>query len=472
MFSSQDLIVNGGFANASSQGIAHWEVVSPDRSSMSWRRVAVADFSASGIPRSAYAIELASHGETGGGHLLQEISLPPGSSRHFALRLAARASTGRSECEIVVAATGPAPRGQEEVVARSRFRASSDWARHRVAFAVAERHRNCRLQIRIYGSDRPGRCVWVTDVRLISLIRPSAGIAIRFDTLGDLSMASSRLRAWRLEDYLDLLGWPTSVNGGRSFAVRVCQKVRPWSTRTRATRGDRLVIYDLDDNNLLLSAREARRIQRFVSAADAVTTGSEFLRQMLAQWNDRTFLLENPVDVLDRDIVHRHDEWQGRVAWFGNPENLWMLERLACDRPIATITRGGDVEYRTKTIDEHLVTFDLAVLPVLLNDETRAKNANRLVKCVGLGLPFLASDTPEHRRALTRLQLPDVLLVASQGEWAGRIEDVARRYRHYKQLIETARPRAFDIYGVERIAWDWVAFWSQLPEANRLRTRG
>jgi hypothetical protein len=183
---------------------------------------------------------------------------------------------------------------------------------------------------------------------------------------------------------------------------------------------------------------------------------------MMTRWNPRPFLLDNPVDVLDRDVVHRRDRWQGRLVWFGMPENAWMLKRLNLDRPVTTITRGGVVEYDLKTIDGHLVTFDLALLPVVLNDETRAKNANRLVKCVGLGLPFLASDTLEHRRALERLQMPDDFLVASEREWPARIEDVARRYPYYKRAIDEARPRAFETYGVERIAHDWMRFCAAL----------
>ena len=91
-------------------------------------------------------------------------------------------------------------------------------------------------------------------------------------------------------------------------------------------------------------------------------------------------------------------------------------------------TRGGTVEYALKNIDEQLVVSDLALLPVSLNEETRAKNANRLVKCVGLGLPFLASDTEEHRRALSMLRLPDDCLVAAEQDWAARIDEVRRNY--------------------------------------------
>jgi hypothetical protein len=226
------------------------------------------------------------------------------------------------------------------------------------------------------------------------------------------------------------------------------------------------VVFDLDDADLLASPCRAWGVRRFARAVDGTSVGSECLREMMTRCNLRPFLLENPVDVLDRDVVHRRDRWQGRLVWFGMPENVWMLKRLGLDRSVTTITRGGDIEYGLKTIDEHLVTFDLALLPVVLNEETLAKNANRLVKCVGLGLPFLASDTLEHRRALERLRLPDEFLVASEHDWPARIEDVARRYPHYKRAIDEARPRAFETYGVERIAHDWMQFCAELLHAR------
>gem|GEM_PF-5207252 len=248
------------------------------------------------------------------------------------------------------------------------------------------------------------------------------------------------------------------MNGGSAFDLHVCQKVRPWLTLWRAKWSGKPVVYDLDDNDPLFSAREARQIQRFVGAASGATAGSEFLRTMMAQWNTDTSLLDNPVDVVDQDIRHRHDHWGGRLVWFGMPENLWMLRQLRLTRPVTTITRGGDVEYSLKSIDEHLVTFDLALLPVSLNDETRAKNANRLVKCVGLGLPFLASDTAENRRAIERLRLPASFLVASELQWSARIEQLAQDYPRAKRLIQEARTRAFEVYGIEAIVRDWLAF--------------
>ncbi|HLZ10786.1 MAG TPA: hypothetical protein VKT80_19525 [Chloroflexota bacterium] len=461
VYSSQNLIVNGGFAIASAGGLVGWRLPAPTDHGPAWQRVATPSFDRAGLPLSAHALQATVSGEAGNtGSIWQDLELQHGFSGCYVLRLAARSLRGEPTFRVKIVADPSS--STPIVVAESFLDASSRWQRYRVPFTMDHPSAHPTLRIVIAGPEEPGSAAQFTDFRLVFVRFGQKPFPIRFDTRGDLTLPSSRLRAWLLEDYLHLLGWPISMNSGNSFALYVCQKVRPWSKRWRARWRRRTVVYDLDDNDLLFSAREAQGIRRFVRSVDGVTAGSEFLRRMLTPWNPHAAILENPVDVLDRDIVHGHDEWRGRVVWFGMPENLWVLRNLAIDRPVTTITQGGDIEYDLKTVDEQLVTFDLALLPVILNDETRAKNANRLVKCVGLGLPFLASDTPEHRRALERLQLSDIFIVTSAEEWSARIDDVAHRYGYYKRLVQDARALAFEIYGIERVAADWLAFCSEL----------
>ena len=464
--SSQNLIVNGGFAIASAGGLVGWHLPAPADHEPAWQRAATAYFDHAGLPLSAHALQATVPGHARNtGSIWQDLELQHGFFGCYVLRLATRSIKGEPTFRVKVVANPSS--SNPIVVADTRLAALSRWQRYRIPFTADHPLAQTTLRIVIVGPEEPGSAAQFTDFRLVSLRSEQKPFPIRFDTRGDLTLPSSRLRAWLLEDYLHLLGWPTSMNSGNSFALYVCQKVRPWSRRWRARWRRRPVVYDLDDNDLLFSTREAYGIRRFVRSVDGVTAGSEFLRRMLAAWNPRVALLENPVDVLDRDIVRGHDEWHGRVVWFGMPENLWVLRKLTLDRPVTTITRGGDIEYDLKTVDEQLVSFDLALLPVILNDETRAKNANRLVKCVGLGLPFLASDTPEHRRALERLQLSDIFIVTSAQEWSARIDDVARHFGYYKQLVQAARAMAFEIYGIERIAADWLAFCSELVQGAK-----
>ena len=100
-----------------------------------------------------------------------------------------------------------------------------------------------------------------------------------------------------------------------------------------------------------------------------------------------------------------------RVGWFGTPAGLVDLRAVKMAEPIETITRGGDIEFDLKSIDRTLTAFDLLLLPVEHNKWNLAKNANRMVKAVALGVPVLATATPAHIATVEALGLDDRFLV-------------------------------------------------------------
>jgi hypothetical protein len=337
------------------------------------------------------------------------------------------------------------------------FTATAEWRKHRFVFELpAPLTAADSLRVQIH-CPRGGRgSVAVTDVQLVSLLRPVGDLAVRFDTCGGFTRASSRLRAWLLADYLELAGVRVSLNEGRGFSVYVCQKTHPFAAARRARQRGAVVVYDLDDNEFIASPRHDAAIRRFLGLSDAVTAGSEFLREILQRLHPRTWLMDNPVDLLERDVARPERAWARRLVWFGGPENLWMLRRERFRGPVTTITRGGDIEYDVKGVDRELTRFDLALLPVAWNEETAAKNANRLVKCAALGLPFLATDTPEHRRALARLRLPEEFLVGEAEDWDARIEAAGRHYGRWRAALMEARGRLFAAFGIEAAGSRWL----------------
>lgn len=467
--STQNLIVNGGFSRELADG---WTIAATSAVAPAWRRIAVPDFDQNGRPRSAYALSWDSPIDTAAIGLSQDVPVQDVPARQFALRVTARGSGPISDAALCIAVFDANARDRKQALGRFPLRLSPRWQRYRVQFEIPAAVLRPVIEIVLYGPERPGSPVALTDVHLVGLLRPFDDISIRFDTCDDIVRPSSRLRAFLIEDYLHLLGCRTSLNQGRDFDLRVCQKKQPWLAFAMARLTGKTILFDLDDNDLLISATYALNVRAFARMADEISVGSEFLQDMARHWNTRNFLLENPVDVLDPDIRRDDRPWADRLVWFGMPENCWMLDRLDFDRPVTAITRGGDIEYGIKTIDRDLVSFDLALLPVVLNEETRAKNANRLVKCVALGLPFLARDTAEHRRAIAALQLPDDFLVASDDHWNTQIAEVAQLYPHYRRLMAAARPRAYDVYGVERIAADWMEFCAMLSRVKATPSRG
>jgi hypothetical protein len=281
--------------------------------------------------------------------------------------------------------------------------------------------------------------------------------AIRIEAHGGRELASSRLRAWMLAEFLLSRGFEAHVNEGAAFDVLVCQKTYPFALARAARCDGKTVLFDLDDPDFDRSARRMDDIRRFMALAHVVTTGSDHLKRRLEEFHPRVVVIENPVDVTDPEAAHPGGSWNGRLVWFGFPENLWMLRRLNLRAEVRTVTRGGDIPFSLQWVDRVLCGFDLALLPVALNEETRAKNANRLIKCAALGLPFLASDTPEHRKAVRRLGMPPAVLVGDDRDWDAAIESAARSYSERVAAARACRPAAWRQYGAERVFGDWLA---------------
>ena len=462
MYSTRNLIANGGFSRLPSDALFGWKCPENDRPEQPWRRISVPDAGSDGFPQSGYAAVLEATGAPSEPSLSQCVRIENVPTRRFAVRFAARAAANGLNTDLIISVRDGLG---EHATCQETVQPSSDWGRHRAEFELPCAASRLAIEIKLQDGAELRQPVAITDVRLVGLLRPVEDIAIRLDTRSDIRRASSRLRGFMLEDYLHLLGCRTSINRGRSYDLYVCQKVYPWLALIRTKLARKKIIFDLDDNDLLISNWRAANIRGFARTSDAISVGSEFLQELAKNWTSHVFLLDNPVDILDADLARDDRPWGNRLVWFGMPENRWMLDRLNLDRCVTTITKGGDIEYGLKSIDEHLVASDLALLPVFLNDETRAKNANRLIKCVGLNLPFLASDTEENRRALQALRLPTECLVHDAGDWATRIDDVARHYDAYRRIISEARPRAFEVYGIERIVADWLPFCAGLTGA-------
>ncbi len=454
MLSSRNLIRNSGAALKSGNRITDWEFLPGNEGRLS--QVQVPEFSRDCIPQSAHAFELSS-GAGECGVLQQELKINEVTSHHFAFRFAARSCLEQPTCEVnikTLAEGGPQRSLHSYVV-----HLSSGWERYRTAFNVpeADLSKPLLVEIRVKAESEMIR-VWITDFRLVSVTEDEPRFSVRFTTRGNVNLPSSRLRAYLVEDYLHLLGWQTSINEGSDFDILVCQKVRCWASWLVARLRKRSIIFDLDDNEPAQSLFRALSIFVFSNIVDGISTGGEVLASMMSKWNSKCYLFDNMIDVLNGDIVRPDRKYRNKLIWFGMPENAWELDKLALSKPVTKITRDGDIEYQVKTVDMQLIEHDLALFPVTLSPHSKAKNANRMIKAVGLGLPFLASDTPEHRRALAHLDLPETFLVREGEEWSERIADMGRDYNACLSQIMTARQTAFDVYGVERIVSDWIDF--------------
>ncbi len=284
-------------------------------------------------------------------------------------------------------------------------------------------------------------------------------LTFRFDTFGDTRTASSRLRAWKLGEFLAQHGHRVMMNEGETCDVYVCQKVRPFPSLRQCKENGALVVYDFDDH-LLLQGVEGQGVKdeviAFMNAADVVTVGSGHLLRAARRYHPNVFVLDNPVDVSSTTVVRRETSDLKRIGWFGTRAGLTDLRVANTKERVETVTRKGDIEFDLDTVDGTLAEFDLLLLPVTLNEWNLAKNANRMAKAVALGVPVLATATPEHVRVAAELGLDDRFLVHEGEAWDAKIAALRGDFGAAQQAIGQARSNVLELYSLQRIGADWL----------------
>ena len=256
-------------------------------------------------------------------------------------------------------------------------------------------------------------------------------LTFRFDTFGDDNTASSRLRAWKLAEFLAERGHHVLMNEGESCDVYVCQKVRPFASLRSFKDAGALTVYDFDDH-FLLDGPDGHGLKdevvAFMNGADIVTVGSGHLLEAARSYHPHVFVLENPADISSAEISRSATEDLRRIGWFGTPAGLRDLRAIKTAETVVTVTRRGDIEFDRDTIDATLSGFDLVLIPVERNEWNLAKNANRMVKALVLGVPVLVTATPEHVEAAKLLGLDGRFLVAPEEDWDAKISALRENF--------------------------------------------
>jgi hypothetical protein len=140
-----------------------------------------------------------------------------------------------------------------------------------------------------------------------------------------------------------------------------------------------------------------------------------------------------------------------RVGWFGAPEGLNELEKTDLSIPVGTLTKGGDIEFDLRTVDQNLIGFDLLVFPVERTPWNLAKNANRMMKAIALGVPVLVSETPEQKRIAELVGLPEECLMPCFEGWDARIDTMRQRFEHIENTTLAAREKLWKTHSTHAI---------------------
>ncbi len=279
-------------------------------------------------------------------------------------------------------------------------------------------------------------------------------LRIRYDFFGDVTKASSRLRVWKFVEILRQEGHDVFLAGATTDVdLYICQKNRPFNTLAAVRKANprAVIVYDFDDNFLLPTEGALPEFMAFINYVDVVTCGSEYLAQTVRQWHSNVYVLENPLDVDSDALCRTPNGSPALIGWFGSPEGLQELKKVSAGVPVTTLTKGGDIEFDIRTVDRQLTTFDLLLFPVEETQWNLAKNANRMMKAVALGVPVLGNATPEQSRIASLIGLPGESIQPTLEGWDRAIENIRNRFQEIEQETLQAREKLWESHSTRAI---------------------
>lgn len=283
---------------------------------------------------------------------------------------------------------------------------------------------------------------------------------INYYTIGDRSVASSRLRAWKIGHELNRQGhfaWFNTDMPNFEADVVVFQKRFDLVGLMVAylEHGIR-VIFDCDDymkpNELPIGVQ--------------ITVDTPVKLELYPD----AIVIPDALDVNDSaPQKSAHAEHLRKVVWIGNIENLYHIRHAAaaCDKLGLELTVITDLtnknyayidgvqglQWNVNTVDEEMIKHDLFIAPYVFDGQSskewvNSKSANRILKSWALGLPVAATPIPSYRDAGLRhcAETVDEWVVALQS-----LDNLAQRQADaIKGLAFTQQFRA------ENVAKQWL----------------
>ncbi|WP_341885272.1 glycosyltransferase [Synechococcus sp. UW140] len=216
-------------------------------------------------------------------------------------------------------------------------------------------------------------------------------------------------------------------------------------------------IYDFDDAFFLkyksgrlrvLRPLLARKFDRVIARAAAVTAGNQHLAAYAQLFNRHVSVLPSVVDTQHYRPLADSIERPFTVGWIGSPSSAVYLQalvdplqQLACERTVRFLVVGGrapsipgvEVIEQAWTLEHELMliqSFDVGVMPLPDSAWARGKCAYKLIQCLACAVPVVASPVGANLEAV-----PEScgFLPSSPSEWLSALRnlaaDPALRYR-------------------------------------------
>lgn len=297
---------------------------------------------------------------------------------------------------------------------------------------------------------------------------------------GDERLASSRLRVYRIHRELLRRGISSTLGFSSSANVAVIQKRIDGAAflfALKAKLNRALVVYDLDD--LENEAGEWReRTKLFLDISDVVVVASEGIREYLLDHgicnpvcSAKIAVIDNAIDY-DLTVQSYHKKRTDgigpiRIYWFGNGcnflsiknefETLWhtLGERISLhvitdDRSVIEgMPYVEFIKWNYDSFCHELSEADVCLLSHFGSRVSLSKTANKMVTSIMLGVPVVASDTPEYSALAKRCGLEAFLFrdAASMVDAVRRLMKVEPR----ENYLSSAQAIVTNLYALDVI---------------------
>lgn len=253
------------------------------------------------------------------------------------------------------------------------------------------------------------------------------------------------------------------------------------------------VVVDLDDDLDHIHPRSSawgayrdhdrislRHLHRACGQADLVTVSTDALRRYAP---DRSVVVRNAVPTSWLAIRPSHEGmvvgWSGALAT--HPTDLRQAAGVGAavgDRRFRVVGLGDGVRQELGLRSEPeetgwlayedypwaLAALDVGIVPLAPGPFNDAKSALKGLEMAALGVPFVASPTPEYRK----LHKVGVGLLAERGRaWRGSVARLLADQHLREDMSATGVQVVTDHLTVEGNAWRWVEAWEEAQNRRR-----
>lgn len=246
---------------------------------------------------------------------------------------------------------------------------------------------------------------------------------------GDRSLASSRLQGFKVSDYLVQRGYDSRI-----LVEQFGQYEKKYSAaffrvahKTLIQKMD--IVFFQKPGWMMFKLSEVLRLRGVKTIAiqcdpfpgdyarffDATILTTAELRHQLAVPSAYIIddMLEVPAEIQKQSYVQRAERL--RIVWVGQGtgpggrkyiqpfiESLSRHPRLAGTVEFVTVSRGdwATRQWSLGTVNDDILSCDVAIIPLPEEAWTNAKSANRLAMFMALGMPTIASPIPSYMRIL------------------------------------------------------------------------